>query len=103
MIRHPYKDIRDSVAKVLKPLVPKSDVYNYKHTRRHARTLETLLDAGISGKVLELGTSSVIPLALSSLVPDLEITVTDFDSTKPKTSKITVGGSLELHCYSIDL
>ena len=103
MIKHPYKDIRDSVAKVLKPLVPKSDAYNYKHTRRHARTLETLLDAGISGRVLELGTSSVIPLALNSLVSGLDITVTDFDSSNPKVGKITLGDSLEVDCYSIDL
>jgi ubiquinone/menaquinone biosynthesis C-methylase UbiE len=103
MIAQSYKDIRESVCVVLRPLIPKSDKYNSTHTRRHARTLETLIDAGISGKVLELGTSSVIPLALSSLVPDLEITVTDFDSTKPKTSKITIGDFLELDCYSIDL
>lgn len=103
MIAQSYKDIRDSVAKVLGPLIPKSDKYNSTHTRRHARTLEALLDADIKGKVLELGTSSVIPLALNSLVPDLEITVTDFDFTRDKTSKITVGDSLELDCYSIDL
>ncbi len=103
MIRHPYKDIRDSVAKVLEPLVPKSDVYNYKHTRRHARTLETLLDAGISGKVLELGTSSVIPLSLNSLVSDLDITVTDFDDSRAKVGKVTLGDYLEVNCYSIDL
>jgi ubiquinone/menaquinone biosynthesis C-methylase UbiE len=103
MIKHPYKDIRDSVVDALKPLMPKSDSYNLTHARRHARTLETLIDAGTSGKVLELGTSSVIPLALSSLVPELEITVTDFDSTKPKTSKVTLGNSLGVNCYSIDL
>ena len=103
MIRHPYKDIRDSVVDVLKPLIPKSDVYNSTHIRRHARTLETLLDAGISGKVLELGTSSVIPLSLTSLVPDLEITVTDFNATRPKVGKITLGDSLQVECYSIDL
>jgi hypothetical protein len=103
MIKYPYKDIRESVAKSLKLLMPDSDTYNLKHTRRHARTLETLIDAGINGKVLELGTSSVIPLALSDLIPDLKITVTDFDSAKPKTSKITLSDSLEVDCYSIDL
>jgi SAM-dependent methyltransferase len=103
MIKHPYKDIRDSVTDVLKPLISKSDKYNLGHTRRHARTLETLLDAGIKGKVLELGTSSVIPLSLNSLVPDLELTVTDFDTSKTKVSKMTIGGSLEVGCYSIDL
>jgi ubiquinone/menaquinone biosynthesis C-methylase UbiE len=103
MIRHPYKDIRDSVVDVLKPLIPESDKYNSTHIRRHARTLETLLDAGISGKVLELGTSSVIPLSLNSLVSDLQITVTDFNASRPKVGKITLGDSLQVDCYSIDL
>ena len=103
MIKYPYKDIKKSVVESLKPLIKSDDKYHVGHARRHARTIEILLENGISGKVLELGASYVIPLALEKLKPDLEFYITEFDESKPKSGKTVLGESLEVESYSIDL
>lgn len=103
MIKDTYKDIRQSVRETLSKHISSADSYNLSHARRHARTLEVLLDSGVSGRVLELGTSKVIPLSLNELVHNLELHVTDFDKSKPKVSKKLIGAELEVDCYSIDL
>lgn len=102
---NPYSGIREDVVKALKPLIDPNDPYHNNHTKRHARTLEVLLDAGVSGRVLEIGTSSVVPIALNKLVPGLDLEVTDFFNG-PLVGEITVTAgdeSLTLPCYSFNL
>ena len=100
---NPYAEIRTEVAEVLKPLI--EDTYNFTHAKRHARTLEVLLDAGVRGKVLEIGTSSVIPIALNTLAPDAAVEVTDFfNGDLVGEIVVSAGGkSLKLPCYSFNL
>ena len=100
---NPYAEIRTEVADVLKPLI--EDTYNFTHAKRHARTLEVLLDAGVRGRVLEIGTSSVIPIALSKLAPDAAVEVTDFfnGDLVGEISLHAAGESLTLPCYSFNL
>jgi ubiquinone/menaquinone biosynthesis C-methylase UbiE len=106
MIKRPYEGIRKEVTNVLKPLIDISGSYHATHAKRHARTLEVLLDAGISGKVLELGTSDVIPISLNKLVSGLDIHVTDFNLNNPEVGTLTLkAGEEELNVtsYSVDL
>lgn len=86
MFSKPYLGIDEAVGEVLKGLIssPKKfgldDSYHANHARRYARTLELLNKANLGEKFLEVGTSSVIPLALEALRPDLKVEVTHFDS-----------------------
>ena len=69
MYPQPYVAIRAEVVEVLQGLISKDDPYHYKHARRFARTLEVILDQKPSGKLLEVGTSGVLPKALEILAP----------------------------------
>lgn len=91
MIAHPYKNIRSEVKNTLESLLGVDPSYYDKtHIRRYARTLEVLLD-NIQEKdnLLELGTSSVIPLSLHQLQPKVGVTVTDFQHKLGTTGKLT--------------
>jgi ubiquinone/menaquinone biosynthesis C-methylase UbiE len=90
----------------MKELIAPNDSYQNAHARRTARTIQTLLDQSPKGKLLELGTSSIIPLVLDKLTPDLEVHVTDFDLTKPPSGKMTVfmgKSSRKVPVYRVDL
>lgn len=83
------KEINPQVSRYLRELIPSNDPYLRVHSTRYARTLSVLLDQNpTKGKLLEIGTSTLIPLILQILVPKLEVHVTDYDLTKsPKGTK----------------
>jgi ubiquinone/menaquinone biosynthesis C-methylase UbiE len=89
MIVETYKDISPEIVSAMKPLIRKTDSYHHGHARRMARTLQTILDQKPQGKFLEVGTTALIPLVLSKLAPDLDLTVTDFNLDKPKLGEDT--------------
>jgi len=107
MFTDTYKDIPDFIQERLESLIDKSDEYHYiNHKRRYARTIQVLLDQNPQGKLLELGTSGLLPLSLKTLIPDLDISVTDFDLEKPPLweKEITMGSEKETYTtYSLDL
>jgi ubiquinone/menaquinone biosynthesis C-methylase UbiE len=89
MIVETYKGISKEVIDAMKPLIRKTDHYHHGHARRMARTLQVILDQKPQGKFLEVGTTALIPLVLSKLAPELDITVTDFNLDKPKLGEDT--------------
>ena len=89
MIVETYKDISPEIVSAMKPLIKKEDSYHHGHARRMARTLQVILDQKPHGKFLEVGTTALIPLVLSKLAPDLDLTVTDFNLDKPKLGEDT--------------
>lgn len=106
MISEPYKDIPRKVVDVLEVLIAPEDSYHQNHKRRMARTLDLLLQEKPKGKLLELGTSKVIPLSLQQLAPDLEVHVTDFQQHLPTVGTSTISikdKTLEAITYRIDL
>lgn len=106
MISHPYKDVPNSISLVMQELIAANDTYQNVHARRIARTIKTLLDQSPKGKLLELGTSTIVPLVLDKLVPGLEVHVTDFDLTKPVSGKVTLflgESSRKVSVYRVDL
>lgn len=106
-----YNDLDDAgvsktLIRTIDSLVLNKDAYLKVHKRRLARTIQTLFDQSPSGRVLELGTSSLIPLVLDKLAPELEVHVTDFDMDKePKgTTIISLNEhSVEVPVYRLDL
>lgn len=84
MIVETYKDISPEIVSAMKPLIKKTDTYHHGHARRMARTLQVILEQNPQGRFLEVGTTALIPLVLSEIAPQLDVTVTDFDLTKPK-------------------
>lgn len=106
MYTNPYSGIYPAVESVLRDLIVPEDGYHVTHTRRIARTLHVLLDQKPKGKLLELGTGGVIPLALKELLPDLEVRVTNFDRSQTlyHTYSATIGNrSGKFPAYVIDL
>lgn len=83
MIKNPYKDIKQEVIDVLHNIIDKEDSYHQGHSRRMARTLEVLLEQNPQGKILEIGTTGLIPLALKKLKPEVTVFGTDFNLEKP--------------------
>jgi SAM-dependent methyltransferase len=79
MYTNPYNGIYPAVEGILRELIPPEDTYHAKHTRRLARTLHILLDQQPKGRLLEIGTGCVIPLALQHLLPELEVVVTNLN------------------------
>lgn len=88
MIKNTYKDIPDGISSTLKSIISETDVYHKNHARRMARTLQILLENCSSGRLLEVGTSHLIPIALSELNKDFIVTVTDFDLTKDRQGRM---------------
>lgn len=89
MIKEPYKDIPEKYVSITKSLISNTDQYHEVHARRMARTIQTLDENELSGKLLEVGTSHFIPIAIKDLNIPVEITVTDFDLTKERSGKMT--------------
>lgn len=80
--------IYSNVSDLLDELIDADDSYHNTHRKRLGRTLSVLLDEQpLGGKLLELGTSHVIPLALKEFVPKLQVHVTEFDLSKPEVGK----------------
>ena len=106
MLSNPTVGIREDVLEALQTTITPNDPYHSGHFRRHARTIEVLLEEGIHGKVLELGTSFVVPLALKKLQVEAEIVVTDFNPNRPLKGHLSAEYNsqvLEAECYSLDL
>jgi ubiquinone/menaquinone biosynthesis C-methylase UbiE len=106
MLTNPTVGIRQAVLEALYSVIAPNDPYHSVHFRRHARTIEILLEQGISGKVLELGTSMVVPLALKKLGVEAELVVTDFNPERPLKGDFKEEYNsqvLEAECYSLDL
>jgi SAM-dependent methyltransferase len=106
MLSNPLKGIDREVCNFMTSLIPKDDYYHQTHFRRLARTIEVILEQNPKGRLLELGTSSVVPLVLQEFAPDLEVVVTDFDLSRPREGNITLsmsGNSGEFSCYRLDL
>lgn len=105
-MRRPLDGVSEPVAAVLRRLVAGNDVYHQAHLRRIARTVELVVDAAPSGKLLELGTGGVIPLALKELRPDIEVHVTQFDLTLPAVgvAHVSMGDlSCDFPAYRLNL
>lgn len=103
---NPYANVSTQVRKALESLITEDDNYHLVHKARIARTLQVLLDEQPKGKLLELGTGAVMPLALKRLVPDLEVHVTDFnldEDTVGEKLLSVCGESLTVPTYRVDL
>jgi ubiquinone/menaquinone biosynthesis C-methylase UbiE len=106
MISEPYKDIPKSIINALEAVILPDDSYHQTHKRRIARTVQTIIDQKPKGKLLELGTSKVIPLSLDLLVPELEVHVTDFNLDQPQSGQMSIQigqYSREVPVYRVDL
>jgi SAM-dependent methyltransferase len=105
MISNPYDGVPAEIQSVLQPLIGNFE-YHKVHERRHARTLQVLLEKFTAGTLLELGTSDVIPIALSRLAPKIEMSVTNFDASQLIDGKITLSAGddyVTVPAYSLDL
>lgn len=106
MISNPEKDISKEVIDVLHELKVMDHPYTKVHFRRIARTLEVLLGLNPTGRLLEVGTNEIIPIALQKLVPDLRVEVTHFDHSYPVEHRMTVNfsdQSRKVNAYSVDI
>lgn len=106
MYTNPYGGIHPEVELILRDLISDSDEYHKKHLRRIARTLHVFLDQKPQGKVLEIGTGGIIPLALQALLPEAEIVVTNFAEGQDKSHTFHAninGHSADFQSYNIDL
>jgi ubiquinone/menaquinone biosynthesis C-methylase UbiE len=106
MISNTYGGINPAVADVVRSIIPANDNYHLGHARRMARTIEVILDQKPTGKLLELGTYNLVPLALRDLASDLEVHVTDFNLDLPQSGSTTLSmshRSIEVPCYRVDL
>jgi ubiquinone/menaquinone biosynthesis C-methylase UbiE len=106
-VKHnPYDKVDANVKTVLTSLIAPADSYHKGHETRLARTLQVLLDQSPKGKLLELGTGAIVPLALKRLVPDLEVHVTDFNLDLPSVDNIYLelcGDSITVPGYRVNL
>lgn len=106
MYLEPYEGIYPVVQEVLQDLILPEDRYHQTHLRRIARTLHVLLDQKPEGRLLELGTGAIIPLALKELLPNLEVEVTNFNEDQPPVHMFAAsinGRYGEFPAYRVDL
>lgn len=88
--------VSESVSTILESLLKKNSKYgsdsDYHRTNavRHGRTLEVLLNTDLGARMLEVGTSSIIPLALKNLRPEVKVDVTHFDTELPLTGTMSL-------------
>jgi ubiquinone/menaquinone biosynthesis C-methylase UbiE len=90
----------------MQAVIQPEDGYHIGHARRMARTLTVLVNEEPKGKLLELGTSHLVPLVLDKVVPELEVHVTDFQMHLSTIDKMTIKlGEHTRECttYRIDL
>lgn len=72
-------------------LVSSGDAYHKSHRKRIGRTMTVLLDEQpTEGKLLEIGTTAVVPIMLKKFVPDLKVHVTEYKLDKPIKGKTTL-------------
>ena len=90
MKSHPYQNVHPKVEKVVSDLMYGADDYHRGHKARLARTIDLIYASKPEGKLLEIGTSGLIPVALKELCPDLEVHVTNFDKSLPEITEIEV-------------
>lgn len=102
MFSNTYKDIAPHIKENVDALVDNSDEYHNVHKRRYLRTIQVLLDQNPQGKLLELGTSKLLPQCLETLAPELEVSVTDFDLEKPLEWHKQIGNK-SYQTFSLDL
>jgi len=101
-----YLNVSDEVRSVVEPLFAIGTAYERVHAARLARTVELLVQMKPAGRLLELGTNGVVPLALKELCPDLEVVVTHFDTSRPVDGEMKhgIGGrKLMLRTICVDL
>jgi 2-polyprenyl-3-methyl-5-hydroxy-6-metoxy-1,4-benzoquinol methylase len=101
-----YRYVNDDVRDVLSVLFNGCDGYHRAHKARLARTISILYEMDIKGTLLEVGTSGLIPIAMSVLTPDLEIEVTHFDTSRSEVGELEVefaGRKRKVRAYCIDL
>ena len=106
MRSHPYQNVSERVKKVVRGLLRDADDYHRGHEARLARTVELIVKMNPTGRMLELGTSGFIPLALKELLPDLEVVVTHFDVSRNADGKMMHGlgdKKLKLRTLCVDL
>jgi ubiquinone/menaquinone biosynthesis C-methylase UbiE len=106
MHSNPYLKVPKPISDFLESHINPEDEYHTKHKRRFARTIQVILDQNPQGKFLELGTSKLIPLALKHFAPEVEVTVTDFDLSKPEKNQYEMSindDSIVCECFSVDL
>ncbi len=106
MVKEPYRDIPEKYASVVQSLISPEDTYHQGHARRMARTLQTLVENEPQGKLLEIGTSHLMPLAIKELGLELDISVTDFDLTKEYSGKMECSlnnKTTEVDVYRVNL
>jgi len=98
-----YKNVYDLYDQIVSP----GDNYHKTHRKRLGRTISVLLDEQpVKGKLLEIGTTSVVPLMLKELVPNLQVHVTQYDLKKPEKGKANLTkGEFSRTCpvYRVDL
>ena len=103
---NPNNGIPEDITRLYEAMTSKNDSYLQGHARRTMRTVQVLLDEKPKGKLLELGTSKVIPLLLQELQPELEVYVTDFDLTKEEKGNISISlgeYNRDVPVYRVDL
>lgn len=106
MVEDAYKDVSEAVKAAIESCIDLDNDYHRTHERRFARTLQVIADKNPEGKLLELGCSSVLPLSLMQLYPELEIHTTELDSSKISEGRLVVSSgdkSSKFHAYSVDL
>lgn len=117
MISNPLNGIKKEVADVIERLIPDGDalgwagnnIYHTTHKRRYARTLDILFDGAVpveGAKLLEIATSSVLPVAIYDMGVDVDITITHFDLAQKKSGTYTVSYAdkeYALSAYFVDL
>ena len=106
MKSQPYQNVSDKVINVVEELLANADNYHETHRARFARTLDVLIGAKPRGRLLEIGTSGLIPHALQRLAPDVEVVVTHFDSTRPTHGRLNLefsAAAIDVECFSVDL
>lgn len=84
MLTNQNNGIPASVKNAINAYAPR-DEYTRVHWRRYARSLHIALEQlnNTPARVLEIGTSTTIPLVLQALAPDVDVEVTDFTGNKP--------------------
>lgn len=90
MISNPEQGVPQEILKALRKYADLDNHYTKVHWRRYAKSLEILTSiirgletTSTKPRVLEIGTSATIPLALQDLTPGVEIKVTDFNGDEP--------------------